>query len=411
MMSNGLGHQYALDAHGRWVDARKTEYEKYNTFFCDCPDRHPMKLVKPSGSLGKRRFCDYFSHKVKRLKSHDDHHADPLPTCASGGESELHRRAKHVLREMVGKYTFATFRCLKCWAEVDEDTEGCSVSIEVRSGDGRWRYDCLLTREDVPVAALEVVHTHLVGEEKATAVRASGLKIAEFRAQDVMDMAEDKKEVVTHLRNLQIREGICHTCLLKRSIRWMTDCYNDERIELVRQGVAEFGHYMSVDRRRRRRERLDTLGRISDELDVVKRCKLLLALGLRSGVKLRIPDVGSIACGKTEEWEHGLLASGFDPLLPTRQVCIVILQDGVDVRSLGLRWNYNSIERRFYFFTNRETILRKLSTVMEEGQSLFLLDCRPVKQFQRHMGVLPVPKRRTRGTCDSWYGRVFAEQW
>jgi hypothetical protein len=191
----------------------------------------------------------------------------------------------------------------------------------------------------------------------------------------------------------------------------MTDCYNDERIELVRQGVAEFGHYMSVDRRRRRRERLDTLGRISDELDVVKRCKLLLALGLRSGVKLRIPDVGSIACGKTEEWEHGLLASGFDPLLPTRQVCIVILQDGVDVRSLGLRWNYNSIERRFYFFTNRETILRKLSTVMEEGQSLFLLDCRPVKQFQRHMGVLPVPKRRTRGTCDSWYGRVFAEQW
>jgi hypothetical protein len=258
---------------------------------------------------------------------------------------------------------------------------------------------------------LEVVHTHLVGEEKATAVRASGLKIAEFRAQDVMDMAEDNKAVVTHLQNLQIREGICHACLMKRSIQWMTECYDDERIELMRQGVAEFGHYMRVDRLRRRRERVDALGRILEERCVVKRCKLLLALGLRSGVKLRIPDVGSIACGKTEEWEHGLLASGFNPPLPTRQVCIVILQDGVDVRSLKLRWNYNSIKRRFYFFINRETILQKLSTVMEEGQRLYLVDCRPVKQYQRHMGGLPVPERRTKGTCDSWYGGVFASQW
>ena len=407
MLSNGPGHQYALDARGKWVDARKTEYEKYRPFFCDCPERHPMKLVKPSGLLGKRRFCDYFAHRAKRLKPHDP----TPPACASGGESELHRRAKHALREMVGRYTFATFRCLRCQTEVDEDTDGCSVTIEVRSGDGRWRYDCLLKRGGEPVAALEVVYTHLVGEEKARAVWASGLQIAEFRAQDVMNMAEDKAAVVTHLDNLQIRLGTCHRCLLKRSVQWITDCYNDERTELVRQEVAEYGHYMRVDRLRRRRERLDALGRILEEGCVVKRCKLLLALGLRNGVRLRIPDVGDVGCGDTEEWEHGLLASGFNPPLPTRQVCIVILQDGIDVRSLKLRWNYHSIKRRFYFFINRETILQKLSTVMEEGRSLYLVDCRPVKQYQRHMGGLPAPKRRTKGTCDSWYGGVFASQW
>ena len=395
------GHQYALDVSGEWVDATRTEYVKHSRFFCDCPARHRMKLVKPSGSFGKRRFCDYFAHSVKRIKLNDGT-STPLPTCASGGESELHRKAKHVLREMVGGYSFATFRCSQCWVEEDEDTRGCSVAIEVRSEDGRWRYDCLLKRGEEAVAALEVVHTHLVGEEKAKAVRASGLQIAEFRAQDVMDMVEKK---VTHLENLQIREGLCSVCLLNRSLQWITDCYNEERHELVKQDAAQFCNYMHADKFRQYIERVDTLGRILEERDVVKRCKLLLALGLQNGVKLRLPEIGTVTCSATVEWEHGLLGSGFNPPLPTAQICIVVLQDGVDVRSLGLRWRY---ERRFYIFINCETILKKLSTVVEE--SLCLLDCRPPKQFQRHMGRLPRPKRQV-GTCDSWYGGVFAARW
>ena len=121
------GHQYALDVSGEWVDATRTEYVKHSRFFCDCPARHRMKLVKPSGSFGKRRFCDYVAHSVKRIKLNDGT-STPLPTCASGGESELHRKAKHVLREMVGGYSFATFRCSQCWVEEDEDTRGCSVA-------------------------------------------------------------------------------------------------------------------------------------------------------------------------------------------------------------------------------------------------------------------------------------------
>ena len=402
-------HRYALDAHGQWADATKTEYRKHILFFCDCPERHRMRLVKPSGDLGKRPFCDYFAHNVKRMKvSH--HRDDAEPSCASGGESELHRRAKHVLREMVGRYRFATFRCWQCLEHEEcEDTEGCSVTIEVRSGDGRWRYDCLLKRGDVPVAALEVVHTHRTGEEKATAVRASGLEIVEFSAQDVLDMVG--KQGVVQLENLQVRFGRCQACLLHMSIQWIRVCYSDENNELALQEAAQFSNYMRADELRRRGERAETLGRILREVgDVVKRCKLLLALGLQSGVLLRIREVGTVTCSGTEEWEHGLLGYGFNTPLPTRQVCIVILQDGVDVRSLGLRWNYRGIARRFYFFINRATILQRLNTVRAEGAKLCLMDCRPEKQFQRHVGGVSA-RRRTVGTCDSWYGGVFATLW
>jgi len=409
LMSSMNDHRYALDVYGKWVDAKKTEYQKYSSFFCDCPDRHRMRLVKPSGDLGKRPFCDYFAHNVKRMKlSHDNDSVTPAPTCASGGESDLHRRAKHVLREMVGQYRFTTFRCLQCRDEECEETVGCSVTIEVRSADGRWRYDCLLKRDNTPVAALEVVHTHLTGEEKASAVRAGGLKIAEFRAQDVLDIVG--KGGVVQLENLLVRLGRCHACLLKRSIQWLLACYSDERKELIQREMAEFYNYMRADELRRSREHADKLECILREADVVKRCKLLLARGLRSGVRLCIPEVGTVTCSETEEWEYGLLGSGFNTPLNTTHVCIVILQDGIDVRSLKLRWNYNGIERRFYLFINCATILQRLSTVMEEGWSLCLRDCRPHKQFQRHMGREPVPKNR-QGTCDSWYGGVFATYW
>jgi len=396
------GHQYALDVRGRWVDAKKMKYQKHVKFFCDCPDRHPMKLVKPSGSLGKRGFCDYFAHNVKKSKTHHD----PLdfPTCKLGGESYLHRSAKHVLRVMVGQYRFADFQCVCCGGEEYVETDDCSVTMEVRSNDKKWRYDCLLRRGEVDVAALEVVHTHLIGSGKADAVRASGLKIAEFRAEDVMKMmARGDSEGGTLLDNLQVRLGKCYECLLGMSIRWQKECFVDELNEAVRQEEGMVSNYMHIERLRR----LDDLNRILAMDHVVKKCKLLLQMGLKLGVRIHVREVGTITCSRITEWEHGLLASGFNVVIPTQQICIVILQDSVDVLSLRLRWNYNSIKRRFYFFINCATILKLLGGIEVGG--LCLLDCRPLAQYERHMGRRQRPDRRV-GTCDSWYDGVFAEK-
>jgi hypothetical protein len=47
-------HQFALDVDGNRVNAKKTKYSKYRVYYCDCPTKHKMQLVKPLGKSGKR---------------------------------------------------------------------------------------------------------------------------------------------------------------------------------------------------------------------------------------------------------------------------------------------------------------------------------------------------------------------
>jgi hypothetical protein len=368
-------HQFALDNHGNWVNAKKTRYSQYSVYNCDCPRKHKMKLVKPSGALGKRGFCDYFAHITKRQKTSAsaDHRR---PMCVTGGESLLHKRAKHALRELVGGYKFAVFRCCRCGEERHEHTEGCSVRIEVRSGDGKWRYDCLLVRGSTPVVAMEVVNTHRTGDEKAVATRASGLEIVEFRAQDVMQMMEEGcGRTVKLIENLQIRTGICDTCLVEGSLKWMRDCYADELHELICQEEAVAFNYA----------RVDTLNRVLAVEPYYRRCKLLLRLAMKRRLRISIPMIGEITCSVTEMWQHGVLASGFSIPLPTHQICIFLLQQDSD--AYNVRWQYGSIRREFHVFLKCSTVANRLGSLAEE--LVCLKDCRwaILKWLEQSSGV------------------------
>jgi hypothetical protein len=194
-------HQYARDILGNWVNATQTVYKPYQDFWCECPERHKMKLVKPSGLSGKRTFCDYFAHVSDKRPENESICG---PDC--GGESLEHRLAKHKLREEVGSYFFPISHCQCCHSEVLVDSAGGSVKLEVVSADKLWRYDCLLRIGNVDVA-LEVVHTHLTGCAKVDSTRNSGIEIAEFRAGDVMEM-----QGRTKLDNIKMRVEMCHNC-------------------------------------------------------------------------------------------------------------------------------------------------------------------------------------------------------
>jgi hypothetical protein len=223
-------HQYAYDTQGRWVNAKQTIYEKYQVYYCDCPEKHKLKLVKPSGNTGKRPFCDYFAHQTipdKRQRVNE--------TC-SQGESEVHRLAKHKLRETVGSYFFPVFRCQCCSKETIVDSLGGSVDIEVSSSDKLWRYDCLLKIGHLAVV-MEVVHTHLTGPTKVEATRLNGIEIAEFKAEDVMKM-----EGNTKLDNVKLRHGVCDMCT-RVNAHWT------EVIELLRLDKAILEEYESSERR------------------------------------------------------------------------------------------------------------------------------------------------------------------
>jgi hypothetical protein len=231
-------HQYAFNAQGDWVSAKQTTSTDNQIFFCECPKKHKLKLVKPSGICGKRSFRDYFAHIQHSSKKHKSDETQLF--CIPSSESLEHRIAKHRLREMAGFYFFSTFRCKKCEWEKIIETTGCSVSIEVVSDDRRWRYDCLLKKATVEVAALEVFHTHLTGSEKARSVRSSGLEIAEFRSLDVLKLTKGCK---TKLDNLQICIGLCIKCLRNASYRWLRRCWLDEQTEVIKQENMEWKNY------------------------------------------------------------------------------------------------------------------------------------------------------------------------
>jgi hypothetical protein len=356
-------HQYAHDTQGRWVNAKQTIYEKYQVYYCDCPEKHKLKLVKPSGITGKRPFCDYFAHQTipdKRQRVNE--------TC-SQGESLVHRLAKHKLRETVGSYFFPVFRCQCCRKETIVDSLGGSVDIEVSSSDKLWRYDCLLKIGHLAVA-MEVVHTHLTGSIKVESTRRNGIEIAEFKAENVMKMPSFG---ITKLENLKMKTGKCQGCLHKAAYCWLRDCFVDELNELIRQENEAFENYTYADQKRKEREIRRTLLQNALQInDPCQKCKQLIALSL-GRLHVSIPQLGTISFTKAVECHKGLLVYGFNRPLPTTAMFIYLIDSDRNTMQAG-QWKHDSVERVFHIFLHCSTIVRDFGTL--EENIITLKDCR-----------------------------------
>jgi len=189
-------HQYAMDADGNWVHA--IDGRKGVAYFCDCPERHPLKLVPPSGLEGKRPFSDYFAHYGGSI-------------CMHGGESMKHRLAKHRLRELAPRLTFTVQRCRLCGCSRDFQSDGHTVQLEVRSKDKRWQYDTVLfNRAMAAVCALEVVNTHYSSQEKIDSTRRD-MGFAEFMVDDVLESTDG---LLDNIRTLDYPD--CPRCQERR---------------------------------------------------------------------------------------------------------------------------------------------------------------------------------------------------
>jgi hypothetical protein len=238
--------QYALDGNGSWANTKLTEYKKHIPFFCGCAERHPVKLVKPTGELGKRPFRDYFAHITRSEQDAADGRAVRSCGCS---ESEDHFNAKHRLREMVGRYAFTTFRCSYCRNTGILDSAECEVVLEKTSKDRKWRYDCLLRRDGADVAALEVLHSHKVTRAKASSVRDGGLEIAEFRAADILHLLTDSPSKPVHLENLLMRHiQSCVRCVKQQAERGMWVYWSEEISEIKDQDARMYKHHENAAR-------------------------------------------------------------------------------------------------------------------------------------------------------------------
>ena len=242
---------YALDASTcSWVHASKSTRD--GSYTCDCPDHHPVCLKLPSGRENVEYRTPHFSHLPKSNTE-----------CRGGGESAEHKAAKHHLREMKGQYSFVVERCPECKDEVWETCSDGTVSVEVRSADGRWWYDCVYKADDYEIA-LEVFHTHATTQEKIDATRRSGMQLAEFHADEVNDMVPGAK-----LTNLQTVTRVCgEWCEDRRRMRLEKQrAEAARREEIVRQQREAEEKQRCEEARRMEEERLqrEEAKRIQDE--------------------------------------------------------------------------------------------------------------------------------------------------
>jgi hypothetical protein len=240
-----IGSQWARNVHCDWRHASREDIRRGTLYFCECPDKHRVKLVKPSGESGKRHFQPYFAHISS---GHKHTREGEIIACRSGGESMQHRAAKHMLREMVGEFQYVSKRCKACHTNVIEDGKDATIILETQSTDKRWRYDCMLIRHGIRVAALEIYHTHATAEEKVLSTRRDGIAIAEFRAEDVNAMKGS-----TLLENLRPLSYTCQRCLLDASKSWIMRCHAEERKELqLWESVMADAYHRDYNERKRR---------------------------------------------------------------------------------------------------------------------------------------------------------------
>jgi hypothetical protein len=188
-----MDHLYAL-SHTTNECCCAVTCDRAGSYVCWCPDKHPVFVRKPSGKDGVRVITAHFAH----------FHSGG---CRKGGESVEHVNAKMALQTMAGKFSFVMTTCPECDKETVEDCGNGTVVLELRSDDRRWRYDAVYTDVHGLATALEVYHSHAATDEKIQCTRSKGMRIAEFSADDILQLAENGEG--GRLKNLAMQTELC----------------------------------------------------------------------------------------------------------------------------------------------------------------------------------------------------------
>lgn len=207
---------WAFNTENKPVFAHKVNRSN-GPFFCHCGMKHEMYLKQPSGREGIRYVTPHFAHWPN--KQHDLLSvSNSMGSCHTKlGESDEHRYAKVLLKEYIGQYTFNYVECDVCHQPtVQFDPTACEVSIEVRHDP--WRLDCCVTRNNTREVALEVYHTHRCTLGKIKDIQQNGLRIAEIRATDIIDLLsrETMSDDMIFLDNVLAQKETCVKCIQKQ---------------------------------------------------------------------------------------------------------------------------------------------------------------------------------------------------
>jgi hypothetical protein len=165
--------------------------------------------------------------KGTKRAHHFAHAADTQCELARGDaktcESMQHRYAKHILSTTLSLWKF-TCKCLTCVAPLVlqwETSDTVGVEEEWRCMGGKFVLDVAVIRAGEAIAALEVLHTHAIGEKKRGQLERAGLAVVEVSAADVIKAYEDRTFTASDVGDTHslVQCGSCKSLPRKRAVR------------------------------------------------------------------------------------------------------------------------------------------------------------------------------------------------
>tara|TARA_Y100000389_G_scaffold192889_2_gene220993 strand:+ start:30548 stop:31900 length:1353 start_codon:yes stop_codon:yes gene_type:complete len=234
---------------------KKRKHDQLECVYCD--EAHPVFFKQLKHERFYKSAC--FSHYGTK----NSNSFGQSGISSGNGETAEHRDSKFLLRDRLGHYKFLVSRCMHCTSHHTwECGDNATVAIErkVKSNQGnRYFYDACLLREDKPIYALEVFHTHETKQMKVSETKEMGISIAEFTTKDILRMKnldvtsnEDKIE----LENLMIDEFTCTSCQLRRA---------EERDRQHKERIAKQAQFDIEKKQREKEEERLRMERIEED--------------------------------------------------------------------------------------------------------------------------------------------------
>lgn len=186
----------------------------------------------------------------------------------NGGESVAHYRAKHFLARNLWRCAFAAERCYGCGraalfgprlpSGARVSFGECAAEVERRIAGTRCVADvAVLDRATgVQVAAVEVLHTHAVDDEKRRACAQQGVPVLEVATGEVERVRGGSGRLVLDMTSTRFR--LCVQCLLEHE--HAMDVLAQQRAWAAHDALwAEFGEAALARLRERKARRLQEL--------------------------------------------------------------------------------------------------------------------------------------------------------
>ena len=241
---------------------KKRKHDQLECVYCD--EAHPVFFKQLKHERFYKSAC--FSHYGTK----NSNSFGQSGISSGNGETAEHRESKFLLKDRLGHYKFLVSRCMHCTSHHTwECGDNATVAIErkVKSNEGnRFFYDACLLREDKPIYALEVFHTHETKQMKVDETKEMGISIAEFRTKDILRMKnldvtsnEDKIE----LENLMIEEFTCTSC--QEKINEMKRRRAEERDRQYKERIAKQAQFDIEKKQREKEEERLRMERIKSE--------------------------------------------------------------------------------------------------------------------------------------------------